>query len=245
MNVFFDIETIPTQRPGALEEFCAAVKPPAQYSKPESIEKWLHENRAAEGEAAWLKTSFDGGEGQIVCIGWAVDGGDPDSFTAVDTSLIEEAQIILSWFNELTKAHSGRSGTRPVLIGHNHVSFDIPFIWKRCMIHGIKPPHWFPRNPKPWADSVIDTMTLWDANQKAGGSMDRLCRLLGIPGKGDFGGADVWPAVKAGEFAKVADYCRDDVRRTRAMYERMTFSDAGRDVAGCRITQGQRLEVKA
>ena len=54
--------------------------------------------------------------------------------------------------------------------------------------------------------------------------MDRICRLMGIPGKGDFGGADVWPAVQRGEFETVERYCRDDVQRTRAMHKRMTFA---------------------
>ena len=61
--------------------------------------------------------------------------------------------------------------------------------------------------------------------QRAGGSMDRLCRLLGIPGKGDISGADVWPMVKAGKLAEVAEYCRGDVERTRALYNRMTFHE--------------------
>ena len=75
-TVFFDIETIPCQLPGVLDEFKAAVTAPAQYKKPESIAEWLKENRDSEGEAAWLKTSFDGGMGHVVCIGLAVDDGD-------------------------------------------------------------------------------------------------------------------------------------------------------------------------
>jgi predicted PolB exonuclease-like 3'-5' exonuclease len=69
-------------------------------------------------------------------------------------------------------------------------------------------------------------MVQWDSQQRAGGSMDRLCRLLGIPGKGDISGADVWPMVQSGRIQEVAKYCRDDVERTRAMHKRMTFAEA-------------------
>lgn len=223
MNIFFDIETIPCQTPGIKDEFSAAVTAPAQYKKPESIAEWLKENRETEAESAWLKTSFDGGLGQVVCISWALDEGDTRCLSAPDLSRQSESALLEVFFSDMQKLYS-TGGTRPVLIGHNHVGFDLPFLLKRCFIHNVKPPMWWPRNPKPWADSVQDTMLLWDATQRAGGSMDRICRLLGIPGKGDISGADVWPMVRDGRIDEVAEYCRADVERTRAMYKRLTFA---------------------
>jgi 3'-5' exonuclease len=225
MNITFDIETIPSQEPGIVAEFAAAVTAPAKYSKPESIAEWLRDNREAEAESAWLKTSFDGGLGQIVCIGFAFDDDDALSYTADDLSLTAERKVLEDFFSALFDAHTGGSGTRPCLIGHNSNAFDIPFIWKRAMVHGIRPPLWFPRDPKPWGESTFDTMTAW-AGTKDRISMDKLCRILGIPGKGDISGADVWPMVKAGKIAEVAEYCKGDVERTRAMWRRMTFARA-------------------
>ena len=222
MNVFFDIETIPSQLPGIREEFAAAVTAPATYKKPESIAEWLRENRDAEAEAAWLKTSFDGGVGQVVCIGWAIDNDEPQSLHVADLSASQEYALLVDFFAAMQVRYSTH-GTRPVLIGHNHVGFDLPFLLKRCYVHNVKPPMWWPRNPKPWAETVQDTMLMWDANQRHGGSMDRICKLMGIPGKQGMTGADVWPAVQAGRIAEVADYCRDDVSRTRAMWRRMGF----------------------
>ena len=223
MNLYFDIETVPCQLAGIKEEFAAAVKAPATHKKAESIAAWLDEHREEEAEAAWLKTSFDGGLGQIVCISWALDDGDTHCLHVSDLALSGEADLLEYWFEDLTKLHRN-SGTRPVLVGHNIIGFDIPFIWKRAMIHGIKPPAWFPRAPKPWSEQVIDTMTLWDPSQRSGASMDRICRLMGLPGKGGISGADVWPMVQAGKIGEVAEYCRGDVERTRAMYRRMTFA---------------------
>ena len=225
MNLFFDIETIPSQDPAVKAELRDAVTAPAQYKKPESIAEWLKENRDSEAEAAWLKTSFDGGLGQIVCIAWQIDEGAVRSLQVEDLSPAAERRLLVDWFASLRSAHSGGHGTRPVLIGHNVAGFDIPFVWKRAFVHGVKPPLWFPRNPKPWAETVFDTMTAW-AGDRDRISMDKLCRALGIPGKGDISGADVWPMVQAWRLDEVAAYCRADVQRTKAIHDRLTFADA-------------------
>lgn len=215
---FFDIETIPDQTPGALEDHCAAVTAPAQYKKADSIEAWLNENRNSEGEASWLKTSFDGGVGQICVIGYAIGGQAPETFQVADLGRDAERAMLSQFFSVM-----GAIGPRSTLVGHNIVGFDIPFLWKRAMVLGVKPPFTLPRNPKPWSELVIDTMLMWYATQRAGVSMDRICRLLGIPGKDGMTGADVWPAVRDGRIDEVAAYCRGDVERTRAMYRRMAF----------------------
>lgn len=217
---YFDIESIPSQDPAIRAEIAAGIQAPGQFKKPESIAEWLKENRDAIAEAEWLKTSFDGGVGQCVCIAFAHGDGPAYVYSVSDLTRAAEVKMLQDFFCALTDAKHVQ------LVGHNIIGFDIPFLWKRAMVLGVKPPFNFPRSPKPWGELVCDTMTLWDSTQRAGGSMDRICRLMGIPGKGDFSGADVWPAIERGEFARVAEYCRDDVIRTRAMHRRMTFSDA-------------------
>lgn len=214
---YFDIETLPAQDPEVRADIAASIKPPATYKKPESIAEWLAENRDKEAEAEWLKTSFDGGVGHVFCIAYAFGDEDPRVLLQPQLSRANEAAVLEVFFRDLAEAGHVQ------LVGHNVIGFDIPFLWKRAMVLGVRPPYNFPRNPKPWAENVSDTMLLWDATQRAGGSMDRLCKLLGIPGKGDFGGADVWPAIQRGEFDRVAEYCKGDVERTRAMFKRMTF----------------------
>ena len=54
--------------------------------------------------------------------------------------------------------------------------------------------------------------------------MDRICKILGIPGKEGMDGSQVWPAFQEGRHDEIAAYCRDDVARTRAMHLRMTFA---------------------
>jgi hypothetical protein len=45
---------------------------------------------------------------------------------------------------------------------------------------------------------------------------------FGLPGKGGVDGSMVAGMVRAGRIDEVAAYCADDVRRVRAIYQRMT-----------------------
>lgn len=241
VNFYFDIETIPCQnaeevasmRSAADERLAVdlkAIRAPSNYKDAAKIDEYITAAQSklivehdAACEAEWLKTSFDGGVGQICVIGWALDDGTPASIYCDGFSPAAEAKALRDFFRHVEQLGAG---CRVTWIGHNHVGFDLPFIWKRAMVLGVKPPFNFPRAPKPWAENVFDTMVQWDSQQRAGGSMDRLCRLLGIPGKGDISGADVWPMVQSGRIEEVAAYCRDDVIRTRALHKRMTFAEA-------------------
>lgn len=241
MNIYLDLETIPLQSEAMKAELradhmteldaqMAAVKAPGNYKDQAKIDEYISAEKAklqagadAAFEQAILKTSFDGGLGQICVIGWAIDDGPAQTMAVRDLSREAESEVIAGWFANLIAAY--RPTNMPRFIGHNVIGFDFPFLWKRAMVLGIKPPAILPRNPKPWGDTVVDTMTLWDSQQRAGGSMAKLCKLMGIPGKGDIDGSKVWPYVQAGRIAEVAEYCAGDVERTRAMFKRMTFAE--------------------
>ena len=47
-----------------------------------------------------------------------------------------------------------------------------------------------------------------------------MCRALGSPGKDGFDGSQIAGAWAAGEFDKIAEYCRDDVDRVKAIHSR-------------------------
>ena len=243
MNIYLDIETIPLQDAALIAEFraeheaklpelLAAVKAPGNYKDETKIAEYIAAERAkikdghgAEFDDWHSKTSFDGGLGQVCCIGFAIEDEPARTYAVADNSPAEERHALESFFGHLTDAHSVTD--RPVFIGHNSNGFDIPFVWKRCIVLGVKPPIWFPRDPKPWGDSTFDTMIAWNGpGARAGGSMDRICKILGIPGKGGMDGSQVWPMFQAGRIDEIADYCRADVERTRAMFQRMTFAVA-------------------
>lgn len=212
--VYFDLETIPCQDPDYLSELERNVTPPKTLKKQESIDTWLKENRKSAALEALSKTSFDGGRGHICTIAWAKN----DSPIAVRhaKTVADERGVISDFFADLDPYHS------EMLVGHNISGFDIGFLRKRAIVLGIEmpQPQSLPRDPKPWDRNILDTMAAW-----AGGtnriSMDELCQILGIAGKEGFDGSMVAAAWANGEHDKIAEYCRDDVWRTREIHKRL------------------------
>lgn len=206
--LFFDIETIPAQSDEDRAAYLASLKPPRNYGE-EAAQKW----RESQDVDA---TALDPMWGHICAISWAE--GDAEPFTRVITT-VDDEMAILANFLEAIPCDATR-----MLVGHNITGFDIPFVIKRAVILGLKlpPDAELPRDAKPWSKTVFDTMTRWDARKFA--SLDAMCRVFRIPGKGDFSGADVAGAFADGDLQRIADYCADDVRRVRSVYQRMMES---------------------
>ena len=226
MNIYIDTETLPTTDAETIAEIAANIKPPANYSKPETIAKWMDDNKEQAVKEAVHKTGFSGLYGSIACICYAFDDGPVYSRSACD---IGEAEMLVSLFAHIEEVtgiehHTGMAHTSLTFIGHNVIGFDLPFIKHRCIINAVKPPLAFRKafDAKPWGSEVADTMLMWSSDKEKRTSMDKLCKAFGIPGKGDFDGSMVaatWPV----DPQKVISYCVDDVERTRKIYKRMTF----------------------
>ena len=123
---------------------------------------------------------------------------------------------------ELLKYVSSIVAHSPNIVGHN-VAWDLRFLWQRFVVNGIAPPNWLrvAVKAKPW--DISDTMTMWNPDRDKRISLDRLCRILGVPtSKGDMDGSKVWDAYRAGEIDRIAAYCRADVEAVRECYRRMT-----------------------
>lgn len=224
----------------ALDAEIAAIAPPANYKDPAKIAEWNESERpkkvasleakkaseraghlAAQTDAI-AQTALDGFYGQIVCISYAIDEEAPVSIYRQGWETAERA-ILEDFFTALKLIYNPSKMERPVFVGHNHVAFDLPFIYKRAVINQIAPPAVLPINCKPWDDRVFDTMVK-AAGDKGRIGMDRLCRVLGIPGKGDgMDGSKVLGACQEGRIDEVAAYCAADVIRTREIYNRLTF----------------------
>lgn len=226
-TIYFDIETIGTSDEAVIADIAATITPPKNYCKPETIAKWEAEEKPSLIAEAVAKTSFDGGLGQVVCIGWAVDGEGP--LCAYGEP---EGNLLATFFQavkEATRIHysGGKTDGTPIFVGHNIGGFDLRFLWQRAVINGIKPPSSIPFNVKPWEKSIADTMLMWNPERERRTSLDKLCRVLGIPTpKGELDGSKVWEYVKAGRIQEVADYCKRDVEAIRHCYQRMAFVSA-------------------
>jgi DNA polymerase elongation subunit (family B) len=225
VNLYLDIETIPSQSPEVHARIAETIKPPANYKKAETIAVWEQHEKPAAVKEAIAKTSFDGSVGHVCCIGWAWELGGANA-GSID-SVNQEVGLLSGVFSQLDIELNRVPWQQPVIIGHNVANFDIRFLWQRAIVLGVRMPRWFPRDPKPWGNDVFDTMTAFAGSRGTIG-MERLCLALGMDGKGEIDGsmiADLWAK---GEHEKIAEYCRSDVERTRKIHHRMqiAFGDA-------------------
>lgn len=215
---YLDIETIPTQSQEVIDAIASDIKPPAQMKKAETIAEWEKNDKQSAIDEAVSKTGLDGAYGQIVCIGYAFDDAKVFRIAGPD-----EKTLLEVFFSDLQNKFSESHSRGMTFVGHNLTAFDMRFIFHRAVVNGVKPPACFPINPKSWDNTIFDTMTYWAGHGGRIG-MDRLCNVLGIPGKsGDFTWKDVLPAYLRGDFIAIGDYCKDDVEATRRIHKRLTF----------------------
>jgi hypothetical protein len=229
MNIYLDIETLQTTDEEVISSLRHSVKPPATYRKAESILEWLKENEESATADLVAKTSFDGMYGSIACICWAIDDGEVWTASRLNNT---EAEMLTDFYDAVRNAvkldyHGGSTNQQLTVVGHNVAGFDLPFLKHRSIINKVTPATDIRKamNAKPWDSCIADTMLMWSSDSQKRASMDKLCKAFGIEGKGDFDGSMVNSEWTTGSKQKVIDYCKDDVRRTRELYKRITFNE--------------------
>jgi hypothetical protein len=109
-----------------------------------------------------------------------------------------------------------------LLVGHNIINFDLPFIFQRCLANDIA--------VKPFIDlsefnvrGVYDTMRGWWLGSRNRVALDDVAWALGIESSktGEVEGSKVFDLYQAGKLAEIREYNLNDVRVTRKVYERM------------------------
>lgn len=169
----------------------------------------------------WHKTGLNGAYGQLLCIGMAVNDGEADVFH-LGEDIQTESSLLAAFAVTIEMAIKYRNTHKDAVqfIGHN-VWWDLGFLFKRCVINGVKPP--VNLQPKRYSDSVIDTMQLW-CGHDGRISLGELCDVLGVPTPKDgIDGSQVWQNVQDGNIERVLEYCKADVIATRECYKRLTF----------------------
>jgi predicted PolB exonuclease-like 3'-5' exonuclease len=158
--------------------------------------------------------ALDALTGRIVCICLLIDDGATLSEIAIAN---EDERRVLTEFWSALDPHD-------VLVGHNVLEFDIPFIRQRSWILGIRPSRVLDLR-KYYTPDVQDTMQIWtNWGFRKGVSLDALGSALGCGNKTG-NGMDVatWWAMR--DLRAIKDYCMEDVRLTYRVYCRLKYAE--------------------
>lgn len=149
--------------------------------------------------------------GKIICatFSFITPKGDVHTQTFNDE---DEKELLLKIKNLLEKVYD----LDFYLCGHNIKIFDIPFLGKKFLSHGILPPKLLPSyNTKPWEIKAIDTKDLWSFGSNFGlSSLDLMCVSMGLdsPKTGEVSGKSVHTSYwNEGKIDEITKYCEKDV----------------------------------
>jgi len=224
--IAIDLETIPGQTEAAHKYAQAITKPPATLKKAESIQKWWDEESEAAIDENFAKQSFDALHGEVISI--ALTDGDRAWVKCrkqgeSELELLQEfGQVAHEWcqIKHGDDARDWSHHSTPYFIAHN-AAFDLPFLWRRMVVLGYKPPFKFPNPSSREGKDFGCTMVQWAGWGKTV-SLKNLAEGLGIPSpKDDIDGSQVYGAWKAGEYDRIAAYNLRDTATTMRIWDRM------------------------
>jgi Predicted 3'-5' exonuclease related to the exonuclease domain of PolB len=206
------------------------------YMRLEQQERYL-EDIAAEEERVYQLGSLNATSGRIISIAVHVGpvpgleiegltsnqsehafGIDEDGFEQDEARALKGFLALLSDFDPECD----------VLVGHNIINFDLPFILQRCLVNNI--------TVKPFVDlsefhvrGVYDTMRGWWLGGHNRVALDDVAWALGIESSktADVEGSRVFDLYQTGRLAEIREYNLNDVRVTRKVYERMVACFGG------------------
>lgn len=203
--ITIDIETLPTNEPFESKLF------------------W-------ETEEEHGKTGLDASLGRILCIGYCEQNEHGEiikrgCFGWNETSKsfeTDESLILIDFWQYVRGFQKGID----LLIGHNILGFDLPFIIQRSVISGVKPSINF-NLYKYQKSPIFDTMLRWDFYVfKQSTSLKKLAYAMGLkcPKSGDIDGSKIYEAFEQGRFEEIYKYCMQDVEATYDIWRKMCFT---------------------
>jgi hypothetical protein len=117
---------------------------------------------------------------------------------------------------------------RDLIIGHNVMDFDLPFLYKRSRINRIHPSTLF-SFARYRSAPIYDTMREWAHwNPHAAHiSLTELAEILkvGMTKTEGMEGSRIYDEFLAGNHDRIAEYCVQDVQMARAIFYRMVFPE--------------------
>lgn len=155
-----------------------------------------------------------------------------------------EAFLLQAFTEDLNKYTQKRPNTR--LVGHGVKGFDIPFIFRRCLINCVRPSNLIDvAGLKPWEVTALDTKDLWKGSSYYNSSLLSVCYALGIPSpKQDISGAEVGDVYfSEGEegLERISRYCEQDVLAVANFVKRCRFEEIFTDYEAAEPKEREEL----
>jgi hypothetical protein len=219
----FDIETgplPPAEIEPLLPPFDEADVRVGNIKDPDKIAAKIAEAKDKQRRDFFDRAALDPMTGQILAIGY-MDGqilaiGYMDA-TTEQWDIHADAEVVL--LNEFWDRIRSDHGTIQRLIGFNVLLFDLPFLVRRSWRHGIPIPAGV-RDGRYFNRSIVDLRDGWQlGNRQAHGSLDSICKFLGLGQKaGD--GKDFAHLLET-DRDKAFAYLEQDLKLTRALARRL------------------------
>ena len=206
MNLFIDIETLPSDEMPSLDE----IKAPGNYKDPAKIQAYKEDNQIE----LWRKEALISHKGKILCLAYAVNDDEPTVLTGTELE-------IMTSFNDFLKGLD-HTVHQILWVGHN-VIFDLKFIKQRGWKFGLK--EVARHTPSSRDKNIFDTMKVFTLDEYNNFiSLDNCCKFLGIESsKGDLDGSKVFDYHQAGRDDEIYEYCAKDVSVSRKLYKALTI----------------------
>jgi 3'-5' exonuclease len=212
-RIYIDIETFA----GPDKPEPESIPAPANYKDPAKIAAYQSE----KVDEVWRKQALDSMAGQIICIGYAIAHGPVRTITVGQDAKNERHAM------ELLGADASCIRTLDTLewVGHNFQGFDGVWLRRKAIKYGLVD---LARsiNLDRYRGNVRDTMLMWsphDARDRV--SLGNIAEYLCL-GEKNGNGADVHDLWLAGRKREIAEYCRQDVELTRAVYKHLAKFEA-------------------
>ena len=214
MNLFLDLETIPTNEEITEEDFRQAI--PSNVKADKTITDWMENKRDILKAKIIKKRSIDRYLCRIISIAYSFDGESLFNITGGT-----EEEIIMKFDSAIKEElkESGGSVDKFQLIGHNIEKFDAPILFLRATKYNAQKLHellFFTRK------SIVDTMKMgsyWLYNEYV--SLKDLCRFFGRDTKEDMDGSKVYEYYLEGKIKEIGEYCEKDVEDTIFVYNKL------------------------
>lgn len=170
---------------------------------------------------------------KIICItvGRIIEKKDEEPKIMIKSYQGDDEKELLENFNDDLGAVCAKS-PKTILCGLNNIGFDEPFVFKRLLIHQIKPVKLLDNSGlKPWETTSIDLGKLFQGTSFYPDSLVAIATAMGLPSPKDgIDGSMVTEFYYGGKLEDIVRYCERDVVTTVNIFRKFRFESVIEDV---------------